>query len=111
MQKNKLSKMRGTTEMIPINGYGYIAPFYLRWFLKSPFFIEYANSSTHGMRMPRLGTGKAINSFIALPPLAEQKRIVSKVDSLMALCDRLGENLSNKGKMSGKMFNAVVSGM
>ena len=88
-----------------------IYPFYLRWFLKSPYFIEYANSSTHGIRMPRLGTDKAVNAFFALPPLDEQKRIVSKVDSLMALCNELGENLVDKEKMSRKMLSAVVSGL
>lgn len=64
--------------------------------------------------------GSAINNLllsdmrllcVSLPPLPEQKRIVSKVDSLMALCDQLGDNLSNKEKMSGKMLSAVVSGL
>ena len=32
---------------------------------------------------------------VALPPLAEQHRIVALVDALMALCDRLEESLAS----------------
>ena len=39
--------------------------------------------------MPRLRTEDATIAPFPLPPLAEQHRIVAKVDELMALCDRL----------------------
>lgn len=78
-----------TTEIIPVRAYSGILPKYLRWYLKSPFFKEYANSSTHGMNLPRLGTDSARYAPLALPPWKEQKRIVTKVDELMALCDKL----------------------
>lgn len=78
-----------TTEIVPIVLYYGIIPEYLRLFLKSPKFIEYVNSKTYGVKMPRLGTTDAINSYFPLPPLAEQHRIVKRVDTLMKLCDEL----------------------
>jgi type I restriction enzyme S subunit len=41
------------------------------------------------MKMPRLGTDDARNSVFPLPPLAEQSRIVARVEELMGLCDAL----------------------
>ncbi|MEM7978459.1 restriction endonuclease subunit S [Morganella morganii] len=78
-----------TTEIIPIKVYGNILPGYLRLLLKSPRFIAYANESTHGMNLPRLGTDKAIHAVVELTAIAEQVRIVNKVDELMSLCDQL----------------------
>ncbi len=78
-----------STEVIPLHGFSNIDPYYLRWMMKSPYFKEYAENSTHGMRMPRLGTEKALVALFPFPPLEEQKRIVAKVGELMALCDKL----------------------
>ncbi|MBW5825940.1 restriction endonuclease subunit S [Yersinia kristensenii] len=78
-----------TTEIIPIKAYGNILSGYLRLLLKSPRFIAYANESTHGMNLPRLGTEKATHAVVQLTAITEQIRIVNKVDELMSLCDQL----------------------
>ncbi|ECE5742569.1 restriction endonuclease subunit S [Salmonella enterica subsp. salamae] len=81
-----------TTEIIPITNYSNIYPEFLRLLLKAPNFITYANSSTHGMNLPRLGTEKAQQAVIELAPIQEQLRIVSRVDKLMSLCDQLEQH-------------------
>lgn len=102
-----------TTEMIPIQGYGGINPFFLRIALKAPDFIAYANASTHGMNLPRLGTEKARLFTCALPPIAEQKRIVTKVDQLMAFCDELKagqrKRAQNRIKLNSSCLNALIT--
>ena len=98
-----------TTEIIPVRAYSGILPKYLRWYLKSPFFKEYANSSTHGMNLPRLGTDSARYAPLALPPWKEQKRIVAKVDELMALCDKL-EALQEKCEKIGELARTATLG-
>ena len=45
---------------------------------------------------------------IPIPPLAEQHRIVAKVDELMALCDQLKESLEQAQQTQIHLTNAVV---
>src|SRR5690606_29690496 len=100
-----------TTEIVPITCFLGLQPEYLRWFLKSPKFIEYANSSTHGMNLPRLGTDKAVLSVIAFPPLAEQQRIVAKVDELMALCDQLEQQSEHQLDAHQQLTETLLSAL
>lgn len=78
-----------TTEIIPIRGYCGLVSEYVKLVLKSPLTMARVDRLMYGMKMPRLGTGDAISLDFPLPPLAEQHRIVAKVDELMALCDQL----------------------
>ena len=96
-----------TTEMIPMRGYYGIVPEYLRWYLKSPYFIQYADSSTHGMNLPRMGTDKGRMALFPFPPLAEQHRIVAKVDELMALCDQLEAERNAREETHQHLIRAV----
>jgi type I restriction enzyme S subunit len=46
--------------------------------------------------------------WMPLPPLAEQHRIVAKVDEFMALCDRLEAQLTIGQTQSRRLIEAVL---
>jgi type I restriction enzyme, S subunit len=63
---------------------------YVLIFLKSPHFVESGTAKMTGTAgQKRVSTEYFAYSPFPLPPLAEQHRIVAKVDELLALCDRL----------------------
>lgn len=97
-----------TTEINPISYFANIDAGYLRWYLKSSFFIAYANGSTHGMNLPRLGTDAARDALFAFPPLKEQAYIVAKVDELMALCDKLEAQQQTRHKLQNKLRQSTL---
>lgn len=77
-----------TPELVPFNTYLVYAN-YIVYVLRSPH-IDYAvNSVTYGVKMPRVGTETMVNLLIPLPPIAEQKRIVAKLEEILPLCERL----------------------
>jgi len=78
-----------TTEIVPIVPIGGIDSHFLKWLLKRPSFLDHVNTLMYGVKMPRLGTIDAVMSVHPLPPLSEQRRIVAKIDRLMARCDEL----------------------
>ncbi len=46
--------------------------------------------------------------LIPLPPLAEQRRIVAKVDKLMEVCDWLEEQINSAQTETRRFFEAVL---
>ncbi|EKD28894.1 MAG: Type I restriction-modification system, S subunit [uncultured bacterium] len=49
------------------------------------------------------------NQAVPLPPLAEQKRIVAKIDQLMALCNSLEQEIKNSTDKQTAILNAVLA--
>ena len=80
---------------------------YLPELLRSSFAQEQFNAPQRGIKNSFRLTD--ITQFLVpLPPLAEQHRIVAKVDELMALCDRLEESLATGGYTCRRLLDAVV---
>ena len=77
-----------TPELIPFSALGGIDARYLVVVLKSPHVDFVINSVTYGVKMPRVGTETMVSLPIPLPPIAEQKRIVAKIEELLPLIDR-----------------------
>ena len=80
-----------TSEILPLDFGEHIYNKYAQLYLMSPFFVDYTNSLSFGVKMPRLGTEDGKKALFPLPPLAEQKRIVAAIEKMLPLCEKLGE--------------------
>ena len=80
---------------------------YLYYYLKSA--AERIDREASGTTFKEV-SGKIVSQIpVALPPLAEQIRIVAKVDELMALCDRLEAQQQQRAEKHSVLARAAVS--
>lgn len=67
-----------------------LSPFFLWRWIQCPIVQEEIESSASGTtNQVELNTTTVVNHLLPLPPLAEQQRIVARIDELMARCDAL----------------------
>jgi type I restriction enzyme, S subunit len=85
----------------------------------TPYAALYLNSPDGVAEMKRLAitsaglyslsVGKIRKIPFSFPPLAEQQRIVAKVDELMALCDRLEASLTTADDTRSRLLEALLA--
>lgn len=80
----------GTTELHVARPYGFLEQRFVILVFKSPRYLTEGESQMTGSAgQKRVPKSYFEGTPIQLPPLAEQQRIVAKVDELMNLCDQL----------------------
>jgi len=71
--------------------------------------VDYVTRLGQGTKMPRLRTEDAVVAPFPLPPLAEQRRIVGRVEELMALCDQLQAARAGERAVRDRLTTATLS--
>ena len=96
-----------TPEIIPFTCYGNICKDYIVSFLKSPYVDDYINSTTFGVKMPRVSTETMTSLLVPLPPLSEQFRIDTRIKELMPYIDEYGKAQDKLNKLNEELSNTI----
>ncbi|MDP9664206.1 UNVERIFIED_ORG: type I restriction enzyme S subunit [Pseudomonas cremoricolorata] len=88
-----------------------LPPEYLRILLASPYAKNYAALIATGIAQKTVPLTGLRQLIVPLPPLAEQHRIVAKVDELMDLCDRLETQQTNVGNAHAQLVQALLDSL
>lgn len=81
---------------------------YLYYYLRSQPFIDFVESQMTGMAYPAINDSRLRLGLFPLPPLAEQKRIVAKVEALLGLCDALAAGVAQTEEVRARLLQAVL---
>jgi type I restriction enzyme S subunit len=78
---------------------------YLALVMAAPFFYDEMRAGMTGVAITRVTLGKLNDAVVPLPPLAEQHRIVARVEELMKLCDALEQS----GRLAAEQHARLTS--
>ena len=97
-----------STAFAVLNGFELVLPRYQWIVLRSPVMVTSVEEKMRGQAYPAINDSDFALLLFPLPPLAEQHRIVAKVDELMALCDRLEASLTTGDDTRCRLLGALL---
>jgi type I restriction enzyme, S subunit len=91
--------------VIPV---GLLLPQFIKRFLETPLYWEQLWAKSMGTGQPNVNGTSLKSLILPLPPLAEQARIVARVETLLAQCDTLEVALTERSATQAALVKAVV---
>lgn len=88
-----------------------VAPGFAFWFFNSGFFRGELARTCTGMKVRHTSPKRILKVPFPVPPLAEQRRIVAKVDHLMALVDQLEAQFAAARTAGETLMAAAIAGL
>ncbi|EHW0694172.1 restriction endonuclease subunit S [Vibrio parahaemolyticus] len=99
-----------TTEIVPLKVPSELFENrFLFYWLKGKQFSDYVNAVSYGVNMPRLGTKDGKKAPMVVAPLAEQKRIVEKLDEVLAQVDTIKARLDGIPELLKRFRQSVLA--
>jgi len=94
-----------TTELVPLKcNPAKVLPSYLAHFLRSPGFLDFAKTVVSGAKMPRMVMSEFWKYRVPIPPLQEQRRVVTILDKTNTLRVKSQEFLRELDRMAQSIF-------
>lgn len=90
---------------------GLLPVFLWRWIQSPSVQSELEGNASGTTNQIELNTSTVIAHLTPIPPLAEQHRIVAKVDELMALCDRLEAQQADAESAHAQLVQALLGSL
>jgi type I restriction enzyme S subunit len=81
---------------------------YLHTYMLSETFVQQSVSEDTRVAMPKINQAALSRIAVPVPPLAEQHRIVAKVEELMALCDHLEAQITTTQTQGRRLLESVL---
>ena len=85
-----------------------ISAYFLKLFMESPIYWKQLYDAAWGSGQPNVNATSLTNLNLPLPPLAEQKAIVEKVDKLMNIIDRLEQQIKHRKQLAENLMQTVL---
>ena len=97
-----------STDILVFQKQPFLSNKFIALFLIANRFVTYANANMTGVQHPRISFKNIAKFFIFLPPYNEQKRIVSKIESIFTHIDGARTRLEAASGMLNKLRSSVL---
>ena len=95
-----------SADMYPIQAH--IDSSFLQKVMLSNYFLNEVSRFDNRVKMPKINQNQLNSIVVPCPPLEEQKAIVAKVDTLLALCDLLEAQITQNQTHAKQMMQVVL---